>query len=250
MTAHFVCFADDAIPQPAVSRSRHGLPVGDLLGDVDVRQHLRSECVEWFEGWWDPGGLAAIASLDLGESFERLTDARVCYTIKLVTDDRPDLSPLQTAWALVRSFVDAGANVVLDAQALWYRDADAVRACSFDAFDIRREIKITRETDATEGELHLVHSRGMGKFARPDLLAWTTPDDQEVVAASMSTIGRALAEGTPSLRVSCRIMPGIDVVLQPFTDRLLLDQLGVAEAARLVRSDGAPISPLIGSDVL
>lgn len=141
-----------------------------------------------------------------------------------------DFGYLQAAWAIARWFVERGATVVLDPHAGKFLGAEQVRAVSPDArFDVQRELLVVIETDArTPGGDHVLHTRGMRKLGRPDLVAFIGPDDVRAAAEVVRQLSSAIGDGP--LPVGPR--HGVDV-----TDRVTLylvpDSVGMAETLGL-----------------
>jgi hypothetical protein len=108
-----------------------------------------------------------------------------------------DLGYLQAAWGLARWLCARGATVVLDAHATRFWPAEAVAAQPTGAaFDVRRELTMVVETRPTPGlGGHVVHTRGLVKLARPDLVTVVAAGDTARAAEALWRIAARLADG-------------------------------------------------------
>ena len=228
MKMHFVCFAKQALDLPPMRAVDYGVVPGDALQAIDVTRHARDGAEEWFAGWWD-NAFGEFAHMQLGAEFKTLTQTTVCYSVQLRLDDHADLSPLQAAWGVVRWLVDCGAGFVLDLHALKYRTGDDVREFDFGALKIGREISIANETSPTDDTgTYLIHTRGMTKFARPDLMFFRAPTIKVKTAGQMlNALALKLAEGALPEDLNDPKVSGAPITLRPFEDAALLAQLGI-----------------------
>ena len=175
----------------------------DLAGSVpgtvpvdalDVRLHRYSEDAEWVDGF-RTGPLRNLAARQLAD-LRPLDEATCCYTIQVAVQDPPDLAHLQLAWAVAGSAARAGAVAVLDAYAHEWYPAEAVAGLDpHRPFAAAREISVVAETESVPGFGHPVHTRGMIKFGRPDLIIGVPEDQIEDAATILNELGRRLAEG-------------------------------------------------------
>lgn len=157
---------------------------------LDVRRHNP----EWFDGW-RTGAFRTIAAQQLGD-IDDLDRASYCYTIHVDVEDQPDLGYLQLAWALAIRLAQTGACLILDAPAATWRRGETVASLKPDRpFTIQREISVINETEPVRGFGYPIHTRGMTKFARPDLIAGVPADGIEDTGRILNHLGRMLAEG-------------------------------------------------------
>jgi hypothetical protein len=167
---------------------RHGLPSVSAWDLVDTRRHG----IEVVDGW-RTGPLRTMAARDL-PSLDRLAAARYCFTIVAEVPDQADLAYLQACWAAARWLIDSGCTTILDAHRGQWHDGPVVMAWLADRpFDFDREVNVIVETG--DGRDNMVHSRGMIKFARPDVLVpqWMTRPD--FGARAVRALGQRLAAG-------------------------------------------------------
>lgn len=237
----FACFGSAPLADLEIRGARFGLPNQELAARVDVREHQRAATREWFEGWWH-GAFGALAEQDLGEDLPLLTTSNVCFTLGLELPDQGDMAPLQTVWGLSRWLCARGANVVLDVHAFRFRTRADVDALGFDESDILRDVKIVLETDANEEGLHLLHTRGLCKFARPELMCFIRPDDSGLMGRLMNQVARTLMEGAAAEQIRLRVADGVELRTSPTHELELLGSLGLEAAVVLGRNDGAPLA--------
>lgn len=237
----FVCFARAPLSDQRLELARFGLPSSELLGQVDVREHRRADAPEWFEGWWR-GSFGVIAERDLGQAATALTASDFCVTLGLELADRADLAPLQTAWGLTRWLCARGAAVVLDVHAFRYRTRPEVEALDLGRPDVQRDVKLVLETDATRDGLHLLHTRGLCKFARPELMCFIRPDDAGPIARFVDQIARTLMEGALAPQIRLRVADGVELVTRAADERALIQSLGIEAAVMIERADGAALA--------
>jgi|SoiMethySBSTD1v2_1073268.scaffolds.fasta_scaffold483326_2 hypothetical protein len=237
----FVCFGKAPFADVPLSRARFGLPGGELTNQVDLREHRREAARQWFEDWWG-SSFGLIAAQDLGEDLALLTTSDVCFTLRLDLPDQPDLAPLQTIWGMSRWLCARGASVVLDVHAFRYRTRAELEQLGFDTADVLRDVKLVLETDATQDGLHLLHTRGLCKCARPELMCFIDPDDASLMGRVLNQLSRTLMEGAASAQLRLRVSEGVDLTTRPASDRALLESLGLEAAVMLGRVDGAPLA--------
>jgi hypothetical protein len=237
----FVCFGRAPLAEVEISRARFGLPSAELSKRVELREHRRAASPAWFEGWWS-GPFGVIAEQDLEAELPLLTTSDICYTLGLELPDQADLAPAQTVWALSRWLCARGASVVLDVHAFRFRTRASVDALNFAESDVLRDVKLVLETDPTREGLHLLHTRGLCKFARPELLCFIRPDDARVVSRAMNQIARTLMEGAAASQIRLKLVDGVELTTTPSNEQSLVASLGLEAAVALGRSDGAALA--------
>jgi len=128
----------------------------------------------------------------LGADASRILDATAIYVVKLEVHEPADLGHLQAAWAAAKWLCELGAGFVLDAHAIrWWSTQQVAKLDASRDFDVRNEISIVFETDATPGFGHVMHTRGLAKFGRPDLLLLGAElAEAEACRALLKRIGR------------------------------------------------------------
>lgn len=236
----FVCFGNAPLGEVALSRERFGVPGRDVTSQVQLHEHRRDQSRQWFEGWWS-GPFAALAARDLGAQLPLLTTSDTCFTLQVDLPDQPDLAPIQSVWALSRWLCARGASVVLDVHAFRYRDAGSVEQLGFERADVQRDVKLVLEAQATQAGLHLLHTRGLCKFARPELTCFIHPDDAVGLGPVLDQIAGQAMAGAPSERIRVRVADGVELVTRPVNDGGLIESLGLEAAVAVVRADGASL---------
>ncbi|MBX6749353.1 MAG: hypothetical protein IRY85_06695 [Micromonosporaceae bacterium] len=187
-----VAFADREMlspPELAVAA-----PPSAPVSAVRVNLVQYADQPEWFDGWRH-GPLrtvAAVQNIDMSV----VDAATCCYVIDIDVDDPTDLTHLQLAWAVASSIAQAGNVTVLDVYAATWHAGSEVAALAPDRpFTIQHEISITAETEPVPGFGHAVHTRGMIKFGRPDLIAGVPADLIHETGQILNHLGRMLANG-------------------------------------------------------
>ena len=237
----FVCFGKAPLSELPLSRARFGLPESDLLNHIDVREHHRATDKAWFEAWWS-GAFAAVAERDLGPDLPLLTTSDVCFSLGLELGDQADLSPQQSVWGLARWFCERGAHVVLDVHAFHFRTRQDLDQLDFAGADVLRDIKLVLEAEPTRDGLHLLHTRGLCKFARPELMCFVGPDDAALLGRAMNQVARTLMEGAGAEQIRLELGEGVELSTVTTTDSRLIESLGLEAAVMLARSDGASLA--------
>jgi hypothetical protein len=189
-----VVFAQSLRDDVPLSAGRFGIPDKRSAELVDVREHERASAPEWFDGWRS-GALRSIAEDDLGSALSDLDAADRCFTLEASLTEPPDLGYLQATWAVARWLVARGATVVLDVHAGRYlRGASLPEPDA--SFDVRRELNLIFETEPSEpGGGHILHTRGLRKFARPDVVSVCDPKDVELFADIVWQLADGMAQG-------------------------------------------------------
>jgi hypothetical protein len=161
---------------------------------LELRVHRYPDAAEWFDGW-RTGAFRNIAVQQLGD-VELLDRASCCYSIRVEVEDPPELAYLQLAWAVAAKLARAGASVTLDAAAAtWHRRAEVAALSPHRPFTLRHEVSVIAETEPAAGFGHPVHTRGMIKFGRPDLIAGVPASRIEETGRILNRLARMLADG-------------------------------------------------------
>lgn len=173
-----------------VSAARFGLPEGGLYG-VEVRRHRREEDPAWFDRFRG-GALRASAEAHLGD-LRALDAADTCHHVHVACPDPPHLGHLQAGMALVRWLLAGGGEVALDGMAARFWAGVPVPSAQL---ALRDHVSLLVETAPTLGEDgHLLHTRGLRSFGRPDLVTVARPTDVDALGPVLLQLAAALAEG-------------------------------------------------------
>lgn len=236
----FVCFGQAPLAEVEIVGQRFGVPSRELALSVDMREHRRADKPGWFESWWG-ASFGVIAERDLDADLPLLTTSNVCFTLKYDGPDQPDLGALQTVWGLSRWLCARGASVVLDVHAMRFRTRAELETLDFSGSDAQRDVKIVLENEPTREGLHLLHTRGLCKVARPELLCFVRPEDAGTLARFVSQIARTLVEGATPQQIRLKVTDGVELALRPSDEGALVGSLGLEAGVMLARSDGAPL---------
>ncbi|MCO4771610.1 MAG: hypothetical protein KDA24_16375 [Deltaproteobacteria bacterium] len=186
----------------------HGVPAGGLPEGVDVQTVARVDAPDWVNGFFSPA-LMALAERDLGWKGAPPVEPTAVHVVKVESDDPSDLRHIQGAWALARAFVDTGGFALLDAHAHAWLAPQQLADRPFDGpMRMQDEVSIVFETEPSHDYGHLLHTRGLLKFGRPDLIVHGIPPKHGVRIAD---IVNQLAE---RLALGARLDPGDTIDLE------------------------------------
>jgi len=177
-----------------MSASQYGAPSPESVGKVDV---VAIEDPTWIAGWRS-GSIRAVAERELSApELADLDAADRCHLVRATILDPPHLTYLRAAWAIARWLVARGARGVLDAYPIRFHSAARVREQDVAAaIDVKREVSVIFETEPEATRLgHVVHTRGMKKLARPDLIALVEPRIAASTGAMLYRLAASFAEG-------------------------------------------------------
>lgn len=177
-----------------LSASRFGLPTPEAVNLVQVRELTREMDSGWFDGF-RAGSLRAVAIGALGD-VSALDAATQLTAVMIDREDSADLLHLQAAWATAQWLVARGASVVLDAQTnRFWRGADVAEWPASRPFALSIDVNVVVEAEPTSPVAH-IHTRGLQKFGRPDLVVRDVPGEQwDLVAALVRALAGQLAMG-------------------------------------------------------
>ncbi|GIJ48244.1 hypothetical protein Val02_51300 [Virgisporangium aliadipatigenens] len=189
-----IAYADGDVVGPDFTlrgRTPRGVPVDAL----DLRGHRHTDSPEWVDNW-RTGALRNIAAQQGLPELDRLDRAPMCYSVKVELADPPDLTHLQLAWAAAQALAEAGAFAILDCYAFnWYTGAQVAALAPDRPFSVQDEVSLIAETEPSPGFGHPVHTRGMIKFGRPDLIAGVPAERIQETGAILNHLARMQADG-------------------------------------------------------
>lgn len=188
--------APDAAPSLPLRSLAHGVPETGLAPGVDVRTVARAEAPEWVNGFFSDS-LMDLANSHLGWDGRPPVEPTLVHVVRVTAEDPDDLTHLQSAWALTRAFADTGAFAMLDAHAhKWISRAALAERPPDGPFSYQDEVSVIFETEPSPEWGHIVHTRGMKKFGRPDLVITAVPPKHGArIGAILNSLGARLAEG-------------------------------------------------------
>lgn len=176
-----------------------GTPAG-----VDVVRYVNRELAKW-DGYPLAGALGKLLWEEDARLFERAKRAGECVMLRGTIADPPDLDALPDLVGTISALVDLGGVAVVDPQTLSMYGDDAWRTRhARDAFGARDHVLILCSEDTRNaGRLH-VHTRGMRKFARPDVSIRNLPPAAANLAGELAErfidfqcAGGLVADGHP-----------------------------------------------------
>jgi hypothetical protein len=179
-----------------MSMAKYGVPSREALAAVEGAAIARASDPAWFDNW-RTGSLRILAQMELGDDLAKLDAAEHVNTITAELRDPKDLGYLQASWAIAKWLAEGGADVFIDVFAGRFYTAKQVLALdSTRELEIQAETMLVFETDVRAPyDGHLMHTRGMIKFARPDVLLVVDGEHNDDDAAIVNGIARGLADG-------------------------------------------------------
>ena len=148
-----------------------GTPAG-----IEVVRYVNRELAKW-DGYPLAGSLGGLLYDENSNLFERAKKARDCVMLRGALADPADLDDLRDLLGSISALTDLGGIAVIDPQTLTMFDANEWRRKFFarDAFTARDHVLILcNEDDHNTGRMH-IHTRGLRKFARPDISIRNVP---------------------------------------------------------------------------
>jgi hypothetical protein len=186
-----------------MSAARFGLPSPEVMKEVEVRELKRELDPAWFDGFRS-GSLRAVATQGLGD-LAALDAATQLTAVLIARADAADLTHLQAGWAVTKWLVERGVSVVLDAQTnRFWKAADVADWPANRPFALSTDVNIVVEAEPTSPSA-TIHTRGLQKFGRPDLVVWNVRGEQwDAVAGLVRALAAQLADGVV-LRATDRV---------------------------------------------
>ena len=189
------CFAKAPLAADVpMSASRFGLPSAEAMQGVEVREIPRAVDPAWFDGFRG-GALRNVAAMALGS----LADFDAADTLCAILIERPDaadLVHLQAGWAAAKWLVARGATVVLDAQSnRFWKGSEIADWPAVRPFALSADVNVVVEGEP-KTSLANIHTRGLRKFGRPDLVVMNVPGPRwDAVAGILRVLAARQADG-------------------------------------------------------
>lgn len=180
----WVVWLDKPEAELFIDAKRHGFPPGDSAGlDLDV-----VEDAEWL-GSFLQGPIANMA----GFSLEPLGKCPRALLLRGHFPDSAELRALQTGMAFLKAYFDLGALAAIDLVATrWWQPQEILDLAPDRPFDPHEHISVVSE----RGEEHFCNTRGMAKFARPELFVRKVPADRiQEAADTLWGLAKEMAQG-------------------------------------------------------
>lgn len=200
----------------SVSLSRHGVPQDTVRFPFRLDHYSRSDSPLLFSELDDEPLLSLAADEGLDLEVLRATQHQILMRLRL--PDPPDADHLRVGWGLARAICDTvDVYGILDLHARGWWSPVRLQSVEPEApMQIRSEVSTALVRSPAGDFGHVVHTHGLRKFARPDLVLPHLTLEQALRADEvLYTVARHLASGA-------RIHPSQPVVAGRFS--------GVAEA--------------------
>lgn len=205
----------------SVKRARHH--VDSLEPEhLVVSKHARADDPAWFDAWLT-GPMSAGLDETLGPSLAAdVRGARRMSVVRGAFPDSPSLAYLRNAVGIVSAIAEAGGVAVFDANALtWWRPGDwHARFVEQSRFRVTDHVFIAVTDDPSRRPGLWTHTRGMRKFARPELHAQHLPGAYDVTNPAIRDSGDVLAGLATHLALGAVIPTGHVMHLPAWDARL------------------------------
>jgi hypothetical protein len=188
------CFSQALKADVPMSAARFGLPTPEAMKLVEVRELPREVDAQWFDAFRG-GSLRGIAAHWLGD-LAALDSATQLTALIISREDVAELTHVQAGWAAAKWLVERGATVILDAQAnRFWKAADVADWPVVRPFSLSIDVNVVVEAEPTAAKA-VIHTRGMQKFGRPDLVVFDVPAPRwDPVGALIRSIASQLVDG-------------------------------------------------------
>jgi hypothetical protein len=159
-----------------------GLPSG-----IDAVRYSNRALEHW-DGYPLAGTLGRLLWDEDARLFERAKAARECWMLRGGLHDPPDLDGLRDVVGSIAALCDGGGIAVVDPQILSMFEAGDWKRRFFtrDAFDARDHVLILCDDDERHTARMRVHTRGLRKFARPDVEVCNVPAEATSLAGELA----------------------------------------------------------------
>ena len=148
-----------------------GTPAG-----VEIVRYVNRELAKW-DGYPLAGTLGRLLWGENARLFEQAQQAGECVMLRGAMPDPADLDGLRDLVGTITALTDRGGVAVIDPQTLSMFDPAEWRRRYFadDVFSTREHVLILHSEDEENEGRHWVHTRGLRKFARPDVSIRNVP---------------------------------------------------------------------------
>jgi len=175
----------DFDPELRIDAQRYrtrGLPAG-----IDAVRYSNAALSRW-DGYPLAGTLGRLLWDEDARLFERAKAAGECWMLRGALRDAPDHDALRDLVGSIAALCDAGGVAVVDPQILSMFEAGewTRRYFARDAFVARDHVLILCDEDDPHAGRVRVHTRGMRKFARPDVEVRGVPAAAAGVAGELA----------------------------------------------------------------
>ena len=172
---------------PALRIDAQAYRTGGLPAGIDAVRYGNRALAQW-DGYPLAGTLGRLLWDEDARLFERAKSADGCWMLRGALRDPPDLDALRDVVGSIAALCDGGGVAVLDPQILTMFDAAEWRRRYFarDAFVARDHVLILCDEDEERAGRMRVHTRGLRKFARPDVDVRNVPPDAANLAGELA----------------------------------------------------------------
>lgn len=154
---------------------------------IEVIRYVNRELAKW-DGYPLAGTLGRLLWQEDARLFEQAKQAGECVMLRGAIADPADLDALRDLVGTITALTDRGGVAVIDPQTLSMYDAAEWRRRYFmdDRFNAREHVLILCDEDARNGGRLHVHTRGLRKFARPDISVRNVPTPAAHLAGELA----------------------------------------------------------------
>ncbi|GAA0712609.1 hypothetical protein [Dokdonella soli] len=154
---------------------------------IEVVRYVNRELAKW-NGYPLAGMLGGMLYEENARLFERAKQAGECVMLRGAIADPSDLDSLRDLVGTITALTDLGGVAVIDPQTLTMFDANEWRQRFFanDALAPRDHVLILCDEDDRHAGRQHVHTRGLRKFARPDISIRNVPPDAANAAGDLA----------------------------------------------------------------
>jgi hypothetical protein len=216
----FVALLDGARIDAALDRARDELGDARAWDALDVQVRARATDGGRLDAALDGRPRMTLASRPEHERSD-VDRAQRYATIEADLADPPILTVLCGALAILRALADEGDLVLACdlATARWWAPDELAALAPDRPFELDEHVQVVVEAvERRPGVGHLVRSRGLGKFARPDVGGRGPRRDAERLSEVLRDVARVLADGAalePGARVELRALGPCTFVPRP-----------------------------------
>ena len=154
---------------------------------VAVTRYANDALAKW-DGYPLAGSLGSLLYDENSRLFEHAKKADQCIMLRGTIADPPDLDALRDLIGTITALTDLGGIAIIDPQTLSMFNADQWRRRFFSnaTFNARDHVLILGNEDHRAASRLHVHTRGLRKFARPDISIRNVPPNAATIAGELA----------------------------------------------------------------
>lgn len=205
-------------PIPGERYRTRGIPPG-----VQVLQQANAQLATW-PGYPLSGGLGNALQAEQPSLVEQARAATDVLMLRGTLPDPQDLDYLRDVTGVLTALLDRGGIAIVDPLTLSIFDADSWQSQhrGDDRFEVRRHVLIMSDADTAPDTVR-VHTRGMSRFARPDV------NIRQVPAPAAAAIGQLVEELATFQALGGLIAEGHSIEIEPLGQPLRAQHLPDAQ---------------------